>query len=75
MEDPRLTARKMIEQDDTSLNQLWLSYWANGGDAQPLEFEAYVHGVYERSAYDLKVLAWAIQDVESSSRPRRFHDL
>ncbi|WP_457964669.1 hypothetical protein M1E17_00480 [Arthrobacter sp. D1-29] len=69
MEDPRLTARRLIEQDARYLRELWLSYWSNGGEAQLLEFESYLHGVYERSESDLKILSWAIHDVQPSSRP------
>jgi hypothetical protein len=74
MEDPRLTARKLIEQDSRYLRELWLSYWSNGGEAQLLEFEAYVHGVYERGESDLKILAWAIHDVQPRNRPPKRRD-
>jgi hypothetical protein len=57
MDDPRLAARTMIEQNEGNLWELWLLYWANGGDAKLFEFEAYVHEAYEPNATDLEVLA------------------
>ena len=63
MEDPRLTARNLIELDESYLQDLWVRYWANGGEAQLLEFEAYLHGMSDRDDYDLRILGWAIEEV------------
>ncbi|WP_258804227.1 hypothetical protein [Pseudarthrobacter sp. NS4] len=65
MEDPRLTARKLIEQDAGYLHELWVRYWANGGDAQFFEFQAYLYGVYERSPFDLKILTWVLEEISA----------
>lgn len=64
-EDPRRTARTTIEQDETTLGELWLRYCANGGEAEPLELEAYMHEVYEFRAIDLKIFTLAIKDLET----------
>ncbi|GGI02771.1 hypothetical protein GCM10007170_45270 [Arthrobacter liuii] len=63
MEDPRLTARVMLEFNDTTLDELWLWYWAYGGEAEPFEFDAYLHGLQSRDEFDLKILAWAVERV------------
>jgi hypothetical protein len=63
MEDARLAARTMIEQDEGILWELWLLYWANGGDAKLFEFEAYVHGAYEPNESDMQVLAWSVEEM------------
>lgn len=63
MEDPRQTALKLIGQNDRHLQELWMRYWANGGEAQQFEFEVYLHGMYELDRFDLKILAWALEEV------------
>lgn len=67
MEDPRLIALNLIEQDESNLYKLWLRYWANGGDAHILEFVAYVHGISERDAFDQRILGWAIEELRTDS--------
>lgn len=61
--DPRRTARTLISQKETTLDELWVRYWANGGEAQPFEFEAYLHGMYELRAFEHEILALAIDDL------------
>lgn len=39
MEDPKLVARNMTLQDASWLEDLWLQYWANGGDADRFDFD------------------------------------
>jgi hypothetical protein len=63
MEDPRRTALNLIEQDNWYPQELWLKYWANGGQAEQFEFDAYLHGVYELSPLDLEILACALQEI------------
>lgn len=65
MDDPRRTALNLIEQDDGYLHELWLRYWANGGQAEQFEFDAYLHGVYELSPFDLKILAWVLEEISA----------
>ncbi len=65
MEDPRRTARHLIGRGEISLGELWLRYWANGGDAQPFEFEAYIHEMYELRAIDQDLLALAMEELET----------
>jgi len=63
MEDPRGTALGMVQQDHVSIDCLWLRYFANGGDADPLDFEAYVYGLLELDEYDDLILSWAVEEV------------
>ncbi|MFC0458205.1 hypothetical protein ACFFGR_16880 [Arthrobacter liuii] len=53
----------MLEFNDTTLDELWLWYWAYGGEAEPFEFDAYLHGLQSRDEFDLKILAWAVERV------------
>lgn len=69
MEDPRLTALNLIRQDRKYLDELWLKYWAEGGSAGSVEFEAYLHGLTQRDGFDLQILRWAIDDVTAASHP------
>ena len=63
MENPKLIARTMALQDASRLEELWLQYWANGGDADRFDFDAYVHDLSERDPFDLDILSCAIEDI------------
>jgi hypothetical protein len=63
MKNPQLVARTMTLQDASWLEDLWLQYWANGGDADRFDFDAYVHGLSERDPFELDILSWAIEDL------------
>jgi hypothetical protein len=52
-------ARKRI---DFSLNELWLAYFAIGGKADRLEFEAFFHGLMRPDALEYNVLAHAVNE-------------
>lgn len=64
MEDPRRTARALMEQHVLSLDDLWMQYWANGGNVPALEFDAYLNGTQELDAFEAKVLTWALEDLD-----------
>lgn len=63
MKNPKLVARTMALQDANWLEDLWLQYRANGGDAGRFDFDAYVHGLAERDPFELHILSWAIEDL------------
>jgi hypothetical protein len=63
MNDPRQTALEMVQQDKTSIADLWLRYFANGGNADPVDFEAYLHGLLDADECDMLILSWALDDV------------
>lgn len=63
MEDPRIVARTLAQTDPDWVNDLWQKYWGHGGSADMIEFDAYLHGLTERDPFELKILAWAIEDL------------
>jgi hypothetical protein len=69
VEDPRLTARSMIEQNETDVDELWLRYFANGGSALHFEFESFLYQVSEPTALDLDLLDLAIEELRSPGKP------
>jgi hypothetical protein len=44
------------------VSHLWLRYFALGGDADPLDVDAYVHGLTELPAQQRHVFAHAVND-------------
>jgi hypothetical protein len=69
MNNPRQTARHLIEQNAFTLERLWVSYWSQGGSATEFELDAYLYGAKELPEFDLKILAWAIEELQGP-RPR-----
>lgn len=69
MQDPRLTAQLLIARDEQYLHELWLHYWANGGQAQLFEFEAYLYGMIQMCSSELQIVRWAIEEVNTQARP------
>lgn len=63
MEDPRLLAQAMVRNDPACIDDLWLQYWANGGDTRRAEFDDHLSTSDPWDAFELKVLAWAIEDL------------
>jgi len=60
----------MLQQNDTTMDELWLKYWANGGSAGVEEFDAYLQGLQDRDDYDKKILAWAVEEVAALPRSK-----
>jgi hypothetical protein len=69
MQEPRLAARNLVDQDGFALWELWVRYWGNGGDAQLMEFDAYIHGAYECAAVDLEIPALTLEELGWRRRP------
>lgn len=69
VEDPRLTARLMIEHDEADVYDLWLQYFANGGNALQFEFETFLYGVSEPSVLDLDLLGLALEELHTPRKP------
>lgn len=44
------------------MEEIWLSYFSFGGNAQLLELEAYIYGVDLLTENDLELLDCALQD-------------
>jgi hypothetical protein len=70
MQDPRPQAQFLVRDDDSSLCLLWVWYRANGGEARLEEFDAYLHGLLVLDPFDLKILAWAMEDYGRASVSR-----
>lgn len=70
MEDPRLAALNLIGQDKNYLDDLWLKYWAQGGSAGSIEFEAYLHRLTPPDSFDLQILRWAIDEIAAAADHR-----
>ncbi|WP_275777051.1 hypothetical protein [Paenarthrobacter sp. Y-19] len=65
--DSRQTARLLVLEHEITLDDLWAWYWANGGNAMLLDFDAYLFGILERDPFDLRILSWAMEDLEARS--------
>ncbi|UKA50313.1 hypothetical protein LFT48_01845 [Arthrobacter sp. FW305-123] len=63
MEDPRRTARTLIQHGTIDLEDLWIRYWSHGGNAPVFELDAYVFEVQERHPFELRILSWALEDL------------
>ncbi|MBT2588415.1 hypothetical protein [Arthrobacter sp. ISL-95] len=64
MNDPRQRARDLLEHDSSiTLERLWIKYWAEGGNADPLELDAYVHEALKPHPFELDLIAWAMEDL------------
>lgn len=69
VQDQLLTARSMIEHDEADVYDLWLQYFANGGNASQFEFETFLYGVNEPSDLDLDLLGLAIRELQFQKKP------
>ncbi|WP_104046047.1 hypothetical protein [Arthrobacter sp. ZGTC412] len=59
----------MIEQVENDVYELWLQYYANGGNASQLEFESFLYGLSEPSALDLDLLELSIEGLHAPKEP------
>lgn len=66
-----MTARTLIESGEADVRELWLLYFANGGNAMDWEFEGYLDGLMEPPALDLDLLAITLRDAGALSAPPR----
>lgn len=63
MTDPRKTARNHLGRHTITLDLLWLTYWGEGGAAPLFEFDAYIHEALKPPAFELRILTWAMEDL------------
>ncbi|MFK0040580.1 hypothetical protein ACIQTW_12130 [Paenarthrobacter sp. NPDC090517] len=68
MHDPRQSARNLLNQNTITLERLWIKYWGEGGTADPLELDAYVHEALRPHPFELTLLAWAMDDLQAGPR-------
>jgi hypothetical protein len=62
--DPRVRARDLLQKQSISFEKLWLLYWSNGGDAGPVEFDAFIHGIDLLTQFD-----WTCSTVPCATYP------
>jgi hypothetical protein len=58
----RSSLSRAFHQAQLPVSQLWLRYFALGGDADPLDVEAYLHGLSELPALQRDLLAHAVNE-------------
>ena len=58
--DARVRARDLIATSETSLEEIWLSYFSVGGNAGPFEMEAFIYGIDVLDQIDLMLLELAL---------------
>lgn len=65
MKEPDIgaAARTLIEAGRLSVMELWLQYWALGGNAGILELDAFIHNVPMLRDVEVQVLAEALDDL------------
>lgn len=59
----------MIEHDEADVYDLWLQYFANGGNALQFDFETFLYGASEPSALDMVFLGFAIEELHTRGNP------
>ena len=63
MKDPRFAALALVECSAVSVADLWVKYFAKGGDADSVEFEAYLYGLLDPGRHDALILSWVVDEV------------
>lgn len=63
MTDVRHEARTVLEREDVSLIDLWISYWNHGGRCHPFLFDALIHEVLVGYWLDIVALAAAVDEL------------
>ena len=56
---------------DFTVHELWLAYFALGGDAGPFEVEAFVNGLMPLSEFQHNILALAVNERLNELPPAR----
>jgi len=62
---PHTHQRELVQalsHAELNVNELWLRYFALGGDAGPTEVDAYVHGLMPFSQFQHNILALAVNE-------------
>lgn len=59
----------MIEHDEADVYDLWLQYFAHGGNALQFEFETFLYGVSQPGALDLDLLGLATDELHTPRKP------
>ncbi|UKA76176.1 hypothetical protein [Arthrobacter sp. FW306-07-I] len=65
MGDPRQAALDMVQRDEIDIFTIWLRYFAYGGDADELDFEAGIYGLLGLDEYDALILSWVVEELSA----------
>jgi hypothetical protein len=68
-EEDRATLVKAFQGSQLSVDQLWLAYFALGGDVGRYEVEAYLAGLMPLDAHEHNVLAQAVNERLAELQP------
>ncbi|YCK79769.1 hypothetical protein M1D89_01700 (plasmid) [Arthrobacter sp. D3-18] len=68
MQHPHRTAKALIADNTITVDELWTQWWANGGWAGPNDFGIYLNAHAWSDAFDLEVLAAALDDLDPGRR-------
>jgi hypothetical protein len=65
MRNPALTACALVDSGELTLVELWAMYWGEGGRADPMELDAFIHGVPLLDGFEVNILQWALEPLMS----------
>ena len=68
VEEARRVALAVLDTTSTTVNDLWVSFWSMGGNADVLDLDAYVHGLAPFSASDKLALEAAVEEISAPNR-------
>jgi hypothetical protein len=54
--------RRAFDQAELTIHEIWLRYFTLGGDAGPLEIDAYLNSVMPLSPFQHNILALAVNE-------------
>lgn len=63
MEDPRFAAWALVQCSAASVQDLWVQYFAKGGVADSVEFEAYLYGLVDPGRHNALILSWVVDEL------------
>ena len=63
MKDLRLAARTLLERGDTSLVDLWISYWNHCGRCHPFVFDALIYEIVTAPLLNMEALGAAVHEL------------
>ncbi len=63
--NPQQQAKALLASGDLCLLELWFLYWGQGGNAGPLELDAFIHGIPLLAQNDTAILGWALEMLPS----------
>ncbi|MGK3647185.1 hypothetical protein [Pseudarthrobacter enclensis] len=73
MVDRRRSAQELALRDPGYVADLWPRYWAHGGAAARDTFATYLHRKEEWDEFELRILAWAMDELSAVLPEPRFH--